>query len=225
MYTSMAKAGVLDAMKILGVQYVQVFGVDNVLARLGDPTWAGYVSHHGFDVSNKVSRKRGPHEKVGVMCSRDGQPGVVEYSEISKEMAEMVDANGDLVYGLGNVAMHMFSTEFLSQIGCSGSKKDMPIHVARKKIPCVNEKGETTKPKQPNGIKLEYFIFDSFKYAKKMNAYECLREEEFAPIKNADGQDSPATAKLAMNEWLKRACMSPAFIYAKGVSGFVEKKE
>merc|ERR1719461_2011205 len=207
----MARAGVLADMEKRGVKYCQIFGVDNVLARLGDPAWAGYVATHGFQVSNKVCRKRGPHEKVGVMCLRDGEPGVVEYSEISKEMAEMRDAGGELVYGAGNVAMHMFSLPFLQEMGTG--KKALPIHRARKKIPHLDSKGNEVKPEQPNGNKLEFFIFDSFRYAEKLNAYECLREEEFAPVKNAEGKDSPASAREMLSAWKKQAHLSPALIY------------
>merc|ERR1712012_445899 len=129
--------------------------------------------------------KRDAHEKVGVMCLKDGKPGVVEYSEISKEMAERADTNGNLVFGQANIATHAFSVDFLERV----AGVNLPIHVAKKKIPTISADGEKedVTPSEPNGIKLEFFIFDSFAFTKKMSCYQCERSEEFAPVKRPSG--------------------------------------
>jgi len=190
MYAALETSGALRDMMDRGVEYIQTYSVDNILIRMADPLWFGHMQDKDLDCSNKVCRKREPHEKVGVMCRRDGKSSVIEYSEISGEMAEMVDKQGELVYGCGNVAMHGFSVKFLESV----LSEPLPIHVARKQIPSYKSKSEDGKV---SGIKLELFIFDTFAYAKKMTAYEALREEEFSPVKNSNDKpkDTPNTAK------------------------------
>jgi len=189
-YSALETSGALQDMIDNGVEYVQTYSVDNILIRMADPMWFAHMQEKSLDCSNKVCRKREPHEKVGVMCRRDGKPSVIEYSEISKEMAEMINDENKLVYGCGNVAMHGFSVKFLESV----LDQALPIHVAKKQIVSYQS---TSKDGKVSGIKLELFIFDTFAHAEKMSAYEALREEEFSPVKNSNDKpkDTPNTAK------------------------------
>ena len=145
------------------------------------------------------------------MCLRNGVPSVIEYSETTEEMANMrVDANdpkSDLLYGCGNLAMHTFSVSFLNKVvdkEKGGFINQLPIHLAIKKIPYYDEKSDTTmKPEQANGCKLEYFIFDTFTFAKKMTTFNILRSKEFSPVKNAKGSSSPETARIGVSRFWK----------------------
>jgi len=214
-YSSMLKENVISDMYDRGVLYVQVFSVDNILARLGDFMWAGYFHENKLEVSNKVCKKRSPTEKVGVMCLSKGACDIIEYSEITEEMANLRTDSGELAYGLANVAMHMFSVDFLKMIAANDKK--LLIHKARKKIKTIDANGESFLPEKANGIKLEHFIFDSFRYAKRVNAYECKREEEFAPIKNKDGagvKDCPATAKVAYKAYQQKLALRWPLVYS-----------
>jgi UDP-N-acetylglucosamine/UDP-N-acetylgalactosamine diphosphorylase len=199
-YESLRASGALADMRARGVQWVHVFGVDNVLVKIADPEFIGFAIESKTVCSNKVVLKQRPHEKVGVMCLRGGQPDVVEYSEITAEMAESVDsATGRLVYSAANIANHLFRRDFLEQV------TELPWHVAHKKIPFCDEQGQTQKPSANNGVKLEMFIFDSFPLAgDHMTAFAVPRESEFSPVKNAPGEgvrDSPATALAMINTY------------------------
>jgi UDP-N-acetylglucosamine/UDP-N-acetylgalactosamine diphosphorylase len=44
-------------------------------------------------------------------------------------------------------------------------EKDLKHHVAEKKIPFINEKGDRIIPETNNGIKLEKFVFDVFPFS------------------------------------------------------------
>ncbi|ETO12284.1 hypothetical protein RFI_25092 [Reticulomyxa filosa] len=190
LYTSLSRCGGLKDMETRKLVYVQVFGVDNILAKIGDPYWFGHCLKEKVNVSNKTCRKSTPHEKVGVMCLRDQRPSVIEYSEISKEMAELRhnDSHHDLVYGCANLAMHCFSVAFLRSCATEYYRQ-MPIHKAQKAIPFVDLTANTriVKPTSENAIKLEYFIFDTFPFAAgKMTVFNVRRNEEFSPIKTPE---------------------------------------
>jgi len=142
---------------------------------------------------------------VGVLCLKDGKPGVIEYSEIDKSLAQLRQQNGDLIYNAAHICMNMFSVEFLNKIVAS-KLSELPFHIAKKKIPAVNENGETVTPEDINGWKLELFIFDVFEYAERMVALEINRSEEFSPLKNAPGtsEDSPESCKRDISNLHKR---------------------
>merc|ERR1712228_13015 len=207
-YSSLKKTGTLKIMCDYGIEYVQVFGIDNILCRIGDPLWFGHMIASNADVSNKTCLKQDPHEKIGIMCLVDGKPAVTEYTELSQTMIELKqkeDANA-LEYCYGNLAMHEFSMKFIQKI-CDddGEEYALPIHVARKKISFFDEETrQTVKPKSNNGIKLEFFVFDTFRFCKKCTVYNIEREAEFAPVKNAKGKDSPLTARIAHSRYWKQ---------------------
>lgn len=121
---------------------------------------------------------------------------MVEYSEISKEQAERLDANGQLAFRAGNIANHFYTVEFLHKV--ESFEDSLAFHIARKKIPYVDQStGRTVKPTQPNGMKLEMFVFDVFPFTTKFAVLEVARNEEFSPLKNAPGtgSDDPETSR------------------------------
>jgi UDP-N-acetylglucosamine/UDP-N-acetylgalactosamine diphosphorylase len=173
----------------------------------------GFCRAQGADLGSKVCAKTHAHEKVGVICAREGQGGctVVEYSEMDRATAELTDASGRLVFGAGNVCIHYYSMGFL-QSKCAPATLPKVYHIARKAIPHADPAtGHTVQPSAPTGIKLESFIFDVFPAAARPALLDVPREDEFAPVKNAPGakEDSPDTARaqlLAMHaRWVAAA--------------------
>jgi len=195
-YMSMRSEGLLATLERGGVKSVFQFGVDNVLCHVADPTFLGFCASRDADCAAKTVPKRDAHEPVGVVALADGAPAVVEYSEISAEMAEATDASGRLLYGAAHICVNYFALSFLRRF-CEERLATLPLHVAHKKIPYVGADGVRVTPSKPNGIKLELFIFDTFPLAKRMAALQVPREDEFAPVKNAPGaaSDSPDTAR------------------------------
>lgn len=197
-FTSMRKDGVIYDMKARGIEWVFIGGVDNVLVKMVDPTLIGLAESKGILAAGKSVVKAGPHEKVGVFCKRNGRPSVIEYSEISKEMAEETDENGQLKYGESHILCNLFNIKEIEKI----SEKNLPYHSAHKKATYMNEKGEIVKGTEPNAYKFEAFLFDAFESLDDMVIMRVKREEEFAPVKNAEGVDSPETArKLYQDYW------------------------
>lgn len=192
-------SGALEDMIKRGVEYIHVYGVDNLLIKIADPTFIGCCAMKEVEAANKVVFKDDPHEKIGVMAMRGGKFGIVEYSEISRTMAEMRDKNNKLVYSGGNIAQHVFSVKFMSEVACGAF---LPLHIAKKAIPSAGDDGKTVVSTEINGIKMEMFVFDVFAYAKKLIAFAVKREEEFTAVKNKPGNkgdavvgDSPDSAR------------------------------
>jgi len=201
LYEALQSSGALADMKKRGIEFVSQYCVDNSLVKILDPTFVGYCSFKKIDCAAKVVAKASPEEPVGVVCLRDGKPAVMEYSEIPKDIARMTDNEGKLIYNASHVCMNMFSVEFLDKIA-NKHNLSLPYHIAKKKIPAVNSKGETETPPDINGWKLELFIFDSFEFALRMAAFEVLREEEFSPLKNGPSspKDNPITCRTDVSE-------------------------
>jgi len=209
-YQSMEEQGVFKDLQQRGVRYIHVSSVDNALVQPADPIFVGYCIEKGAPVGNKGCPKLSWDEKVGVMAKKGGKFNVVEYSELSEELAKQTDEQGLLKFRTGNICNHFFTLYFLKNTVLPALGNS--YHVANKKIPFADaESGETVKPTENNGIKLEMFIFDVFPIAEDMAVLDCLREEEFAPVKNASGSpsDSPETAKTMLyalhRSWLKKA--------------------
>lgn len=198
-FESMDKSGVLEQMKNEGIEWVFVGGVDNVLVKMVDNTLIGLAESKNCLAAGKSLIKANAKEKVGVFCKRDGKPSVIEYSEISDELAELEDKNGELVYSESHILCNMFNIKRLEMI----SKNKLPYHVAKKKANYMNEKGEIITAKEPNAYKFESFIFDAFTSLDSMVIMRVKREEEFAPVKNAEGVDSPETATKLYREFYK----------------------
>ena len=189
-FISMEKEKITENMKQRGIKWVFIGPVDNVLIKMIDPIFIGICQDKNVLAGGKSIIKAYPEERVGVFCKKNGKPDVIEYTEISKEMAEMKNDRGELVYAESHINCNMFNIDIIEKI----SKNKLPYHSAHKKIEYLNKEGQVVKPEEPNAYKFEAFIFDAFKMLDEMTIFRVKREEEFAPIKNAEGKDSPKTA-------------------------------
>lgn len=190
-FGSMVSAGLLEDIHARGIEWINVFAVDNCLQRIADPLFVGATIASGCESGAKVVRKAAPDEKVGVLCTEDGRPSIAEYYEMTEEMATARKENGDLQYGFGVILNYLFSEKKLEQI----ADANMPIHVVEKKIPHIDTEGNSVKPEQPNGYKFETLVLDMVHMMEDCLPYEVVREKEFAPIKNLHGVDSLDTAR------------------------------
>lgn len=202
---AMGKNKIISQMKKDGIEWIFVSGVDNVLVKSVDPLLIGMSIEHKVLGSVKTIEKTDPKEKVGVFCRKNKKVGVIEYTEISDEMAQMRDKYGSLVYGDANAIFHLYNIKGLEKV----SDLRLPYHTAFKKAKYIDENGKLVEPTSPNAYKFELFIFDSYEMLDDVVVLRVKREEEFAPIKNAEGADSPETArKLYTDYWNKQAYMS-----------------
>ena len=193
-FSSMVNAGLLSDIKERGIEWINVFAVDNCLQRIADPMFVGATIAYGCESGAKVVRKAAPDERVGVLCTEDGKPSIAEYYEMTEEMATARKENGDLKYGFGVILNYLFSEKKLEQI----ADAKMPIHVVEKKIPYMDVDGTFVKPEQPNGYKFETLVLDMVHMMDDCIPYEVVREKEFAPIKNLHGVDSLDSARELM---------------------------
>ena len=197
----------VEDMKNRGVEYLSYFQVDNPLIKIIDPLFIGLHAKNDAGMSSKALIKAYPEEKVGNFCLSGGRITVIEYSDLTKEQAYQTDEKGELLFRLGSIAIHIISRSFIEQLNADGFA--LPMHKAIKAIPYIDNNGKTINPDSPNGVKLETFVFDALPLSEKSIILETLREEEFAPVKNADGLDSPKTSKQMMINraatWLRQA--------------------
>ncbi len=203
-FSAFYKSGLLDKAQNLGVEEVFIYGVDNALVKPCDPIFTGFHIASGCPTSSKVVSKNSPDEAVGVFYQSDQGPGVIEYSDLDPSLAKATDTKGNLLYNGANIATHFFTLAALRNV----AKDPLPYHVARKKIPYVNEKKQVVEVDSPNAFKFEQFLFDVFGRLKDMALLEVSRAEEFAPVKNATGKDSPESARNMLytlhRQWLLR---------------------
>ena len=190
-YSSLLKAGLRDLIISEGIEWIDIFAVDNVLQRIADPAFVGATLLSDVSCSAKVVRKNAPDEKVGVICLEDGRPSIVEYYELSQEMMDAKDEAGDPAYNYGVILNYLFREKDLFEI----SKNTLPLHVVEKKIPYIDENGNLIKPESPNGCKYEQLVLDMIHELPSCLPYEVVREKEFAPIKNKEGIDSVESAR------------------------------
>ena len=192
-YSSLRASGCLADMKEKGIKWVFIGGVDNCLVKMVDPVLMGVAIDKQVTVACKSVVKANPKEKVGVFCKRNGKPNVIEYTEITDEMAESTDENGELLYGESHILCNLFSVGAIERMGAN----PLPYHVAYKKAKYIDKKGDLVEPESPNAYKFEAFLFDAFGEVDEMAVLRVKREEEFAPVKNADsaGVDCPRTAR------------------------------
>jgi UDP-N-acetylglucosamine/UDP-N-acetylgalactosamine diphosphorylase len=191
------KSGAVADMKDRGIEYISYFQVDNPLVNIFDPLFVGLHAMDDAQMSSKSVLKSGPLENVGNFCLADGKVTVIEYSDLADELAQKKNPDGSLVFSMGSIAIHMINRSFVDALNNKGFA--LPYHKAVKKIPYIDlQSGKKVEPDKANGIKLETFVFDALPLAEKSIILETVRSKEFAPVKNADGVDSPAVTKQMM---------------------------
>ncbi len=201
------RSGALDLMKREGIDTISYFQVDNPLVRCIDPSFIGWHLVRGSEMSSKMVPKAYAEEKVGLFCTQGGKSVVVEYSDVPMETQRLTDSSGALRYLAGSIAIHVLDREFVRRMASGGADAALPFHRADKKIPTVDAAGKAVKPEKANGVKFEMFVFDALPFAKNPVIIETLRADDFSPVKNADGLDSPQTCRddqlRQFARWLK----------------------
>lgn len=196
-FRSMATHGCLADMEKRGVKWLFIGSIDNVLLKMVDPTLIGLAEERNVKIATKSIVKNAPHERVGVICKRDGKVGVIEYSEMPAEMAEAVEEDGDLKFGESHIMCNLFNIDILKTL----ANVTLPYHKAHKKNSYLDEDCNLVVPDEPNSYKFEMFIFDSFNYVSDIAILRGTREVDFAPVKNKEGVDSPETARVLYNNY------------------------
>lgn len=199
-YSSLRASGNLAHMKENGVKWVFIGGVDNALLKMADVTLLGMAIKKGVQIASKSIVKANPHEKVGVFCKMNGHPKVIEYAELPEKMAEEVDSQGELKYGESHIMCNLYTIDAIEKI----SKEALIYHSAFKKNSYIDENGVEVIPQEPNSYKFESFIFDAFEFFDDIAILRGKREDDFAPVKNKDGVDSPKTAKELYEKFWER---------------------
>ena len=195
-FASLKRAGLCEDLKEKGVEWLNIYAVDNVLQRIADPVFVGATIASGVNCGAKVITKNNPYEKVGVLCLDGEQPDIIEYYELTDEMANEKDADGNLAYGFGAIMNYLFRLSKLEEI----VDKRIPVHIVEKKIECVGEDGVARKPEKENGKKFETLAVDLIKPMGSVLPFEVVREKEFAPIKNKTGVDSVESARELLKQ-------------------------
>jgi UDP-N-acetylglucosamine/UDP-N-acetylgalactosamine diphosphorylase len=202
------RSGALADMKKRGVEHLSYFQVDNPIVHTIDPLFLGLHDLTGSEMSSKTIPKAHALEKVGNFVMGDGVLQVIEYSDLPDDLAKKTGPGGHLLFNAGSIAIHALRVSFIERLNHGGQLK-LPWHRAEKKVPYVDAAGNAVKPDKPNAVKLEQFVFDAIPLAKNAIVYTTRREEEFSPVKNAQGDDSPATSKRDQirraAEWLEIA--------------------
>jgi UDP-N-acetylglucosamine/UDP-N-acetylgalactosamine diphosphorylase len=206
--TALASSGMLDDMARRGIDTIFFYQVDNPLVRIGDPVYLGLHDQARAEMSCKVVRKVDPLEKVGVFAEIDGRLSVVEYTEFDPRQRDARDSKGRLRFWAGNAAIHLLNVEFVRRVAAEPFEL-LPFHLSAKKIPTIDILGRSVTPDEPNGHKLERFVFDALGAAERTCVVEASAAEEFSPIKNASGKNSPETSRQALvaqyRRWLQAA--------------------
>ena len=203
-FTSLKKHHLLEKMEKEGTKWIFIGGVDNVLLQMADPMIIGLTIAQNNSIGAKSTKKAYPSEKVGVYCKKNGKPAIIEYTEFPGNMAEAVNDNGELLFGDSNIMCNLFHINCLKKI----AEKKLPYHKAFKKANYLEENGNLVEVTEPNAFKFESFMFDSFDLVDNISILCDKREENFAPVKNAEGKDSPETAKALYEAYWnkKRKC-------------------
>jgi UDP-N-acetylglucosamine/UDP-N-acetylgalactosamine diphosphorylase len=201
-------SGLLGQLQARAIRQVFYFQVDNPLVHIADPFFVGHHRLARAEASSRVVPKESPEDKLGNFVLVDGKLDMIEYSDLPRELAVQTDEQGRLRFAAGNPAIHVFEVDFLDRM--AGTVARMPFHRARKKVPHYDpETGQTVQPEKENALKFEKFIFDTLPSALRWVVVESNRREEFAPLKNAAGADSPDFVRQAMSDlaakWLNAA--------------------
>ena len=199
-YSSLRASGCLAEMKEKGIKWVFIGSVDNALLKMADTILLGMAIDKKVQIASKSVVKANPHERVGVFCKMNGHPKVIEYTELPEKMAEEVDDEGELKYGESHIMCNLYTIEAIEKI----SKETLIYHSAFKKNAYIDENGKEVIPQEPNSYKFESFIFDAFELFDDIAILRGKREDDFAPVKNKDGVDSPKTAKELYEKFWNR---------------------
>ena len=199
-FKSMYIKGVLEDMKTKGIEWVYIGSIDNVLLKMVDTLLMGVAIKEGSEIATRSIFKNCPTERIGSLCIQDGKVKVIEYSELPQDMIEAKDEDGEILFGESHVMCNLFSIKALEKI----SLQNLQYHKAHKKYSYLDENGKLVEPEEPNAYKFEYFIFDSFEFFNQISIVRGKREEDFAPVKNKEGVDSPATASKLYNEYWRK---------------------
>lgn len=199
-FYSMAKKGIIDDMKSKNIKWIFIGSVDNLLVKYVDTLLLGLAIKQNVNIATRTVIKNSPNERVGVLCKKNGKVKVIEYTEVPEEMVVATDEAGELLYGESHIMCNLFSLEAIEK----ASTKELKYHVAVKKIKYIDENGKLVNPTEPNCYKFEKFVFDSFGLFDEIAILRGKREEDFAPIKNAEGQDSPETAKKLYESYMAK---------------------
>lgn len=203
------KSGSIAKMKSMGIEYIFYFQVDNSLIKMCDPTFIGYHIAEKSEMSCKVLRKKYPEEKMGVICKINGKTGLTEYSDLSETDMYATNPDGSLKFWAGSIAIHVLNVSFVEKENKDGFK--LPYHIANKAISYLDNSGKLIEPDEKNGIKFETFVFDALLDTEKSISIEVERSDEFSPLKNSEGENSPVTVKQDLNNmygrWLEKAGM------------------
>ena len=195
---ALERSGAIAQMKADGVDTISYFQVDNPLVRCVDPTFIGWHIRGRSELSSKMVPKAYAEEKVGLFCRQGGKTVVVEYSDLPMERQREIDpVSGRLRFLAGSIAIHVLDREFVHRVATGGADVALPFHRADKKIATIDAAGQPVRPEKPNGVKFEMFVFDALPFARNPLVIETRREDDFAPVKNAEGLDSPATCREA----------------------------
>lgn len=191
---ALSKSGAVADMRRRGVEHLSYFQVDNPIVQCVDPLFIGLHDLTGSEMSSKTISKVNALEKVGNFVTGDGVLQVIEYSDLPESLAIQTNADGSPKFNAGSIAIHALRVSFVERLNASG-RLELPWHRAEKKVPFVDDFGKPVKPEKPNAVKLEQFVFDAIPLAKNAIVYATDRAEEFSPVKNAEGVDSPATSR------------------------------
>lgn len=209
--TALAKSGLLERLRSKGVRHIFYFQVDNPLVKVADPVFLGRHIERRSEASSKIVPKQGPKDRLGNLVRVDGRCTMIEYSDLPDALANERDGSGRLRLWAGSPAIHIFDVDFLARVTEGAGL--LPFHTARKKVPYCDENGRTIQPEKENALKFERFIFDVLPLAERWLIQETAAAEEFAPLKNAEGADSPQTVHAALTnlaaDWLQRAGIEP----------------
>ena len=199
-FEALKKSKMLDDMKLHNIKWVYVCGVDNIMANMVDEILLGLAIKNNVPSASKSVKKAYPEEKVGIFCKKNGKPAIIEYIDMDEKMIYAEDEQGELLYGESNIVGHLFNIESLEKM----TNYNFDYHCAKKKNSYIDENLQEVIPEEPNTYKYEAFIFDGFEYLEDMVILRVNREEEFAPIKNQKGVDSPETAKQIYENYFSK---------------------
>ncbi len=203
-FNFMLKKGVIADMDKRGIEWVFIGSVDNILLKCVDVLLLGLTAKNNHQIGTRTVLKRSPDEKVGVLCKKNSKIKVIEYTELPKEIASITDDNGELVFGESHIMCNLFSIEAIKR----ASTKELEYHIAFKKADYIDKNGKLVVAQKPNAYKFEKFVFDSFGLFDDISILRGKREEDFAPVKSIEGEDTPETAKkLYENYWKNKSIM------------------